>query len=1169
MTFVALHNHSEFSLSDGILRIDQLVDFAKKENIPAIALTDRNNLYAALKFYKKARAKGIKPILGVDLTVRDEDGNLSQLVLLAMNKDGFIRLCELVSYAYTKDQKNNEVAVDISRFTSLQCQDVLALSGGSHSDIFAFCQKDLEKAIERVKFWQKIFDDRYYLQLSRLGKQGEDKYFEFCSKYHQALKAPAVVANLGCFLSPKDFEVHEIRTCISAGYVIDDPRRPKFFTDQFYLKPKSALLADFGNEILLENSLAIAKKCNVELDLNRVCLPDFPVQNQTIEQFLTEKAEKGLNDRLNDLFDKEELIDKKANYENRLKEELAVINKMGFAGYFLIVADFIDFAKKNDIPVGPGRGSGAGSLVAFALSITDIDPLPYDLLFERFLNPERISMPDFDVDFCMDKRDQVISYVAKKYGLDRVSQIATHGTMAAKAVVRDVGRVLGMSYGFCDRLSKAIPAKPLGTTLSDALGRTAKSQEEPARISQTLIEEYEQNDDAKNLIDIALQLEGLARNVGKHAGGVVIAPSKLTDFSALYSESAGAPISVQFDKGDIEEVGLVKFDFLGLRTLTVIDWAVKLINQQKIKDNQPLLDLSKLKLTDKKTFDLLKTGNTTAVFQLESSGMQELIRKLKPDNFEDIVALVALYRPGPLQSGMVDDFIQRKHGLAKVEYPHPDLESILKTTYGVMVYQEQVMQVAQVLAKYSLGEADLLRRAMGKKKKEVMDEQKTIFVERSVAYGLQDEKAGEIFDLMAKFAEYGFNKSHSAAYAVLSYQTAWLKAHYPAEFMAAVLTSEMDDVDKIVRYIDETIALEIKINKPDINQSLHQFSVKDEEIVYGLGAVKGLGLSAISAIIEERKKGKFTSLEDICMRIDSKKLGRKNLEILICAGAFDGLNENRGALFKSLEKLLKLADQHHKNKSIAQNDIFGLFDIDVQANKNLSIIDESYQWEQKLLLEKEKEVLGFYLSDHPINSVKDVLQKICPNDFKNIKNQMKNWQIPKNKNGKKYLLIGGLISDLRFVNSKKNGEPMVFVTLDDKSDRFEFGVFGEETVRNYEQILSLDNVVVAKVSARYFEYKGEWSFSVENLWDFHSAKIDFLQKIFLNINLNDFDDDKYEKLKNCLINNKQEKGLVVLLSIKLDNINAKISLPYNYAKNSQFIDSLGEILGKDNVVLDY
>lgn len=864
-SFVHLHLHTDYSLIDGLVRVKPLVSAVAAAGMPAVAITDQHNLFAAVKMYSAALQAGVKPILGADLRLRDPEDSKNSLrfVLLCMNMTGYHNLSRLISRAYTEGQYLGVPMLERDWLNG-HTDGLICLTGREGLLGRAILNGRHQDALDQAAEWSALFADRFYLELTRTGRDDEERFNQGALAIAAEADLPVVASNDVRFLTPDQFEAHEAKVCIHDGRLLDDPRRPRLYSEQQYLRnpdEMAKLFADIPEAI--ENSVEIAKRCNLQLTLGEHYLPDFPVpEGLTIEQFFSQESFKGLEKRLQVLFPDEPAREAaRSEYEQRLQIELDVINQMGFPGYFLIVADFIRWAKNNDVPVGPGRGSGAGSLVAYALEITDLDPLAYDLLFERFLNPERVSLPDFDVDFCMDGRDRVIDYVSQHYGRDHVSQIITFGTMAAKAVLRDVGRVLGHPYGFVDQLAKLVPFE-LKMTLTKAL------EQEPQ-----LKERYQKEEEVRSLIDLALQLEGLTRNVGKHAGGVVIAPKKLTDYTPLYCEQNGAGLVSQYDKDDVESVGLVKFDFLGLKTLTVIDWAVNNLKTLLSPEDFAKIDIANLPLDDKASYDLLKRCETTAVFQLESRGMKELIKRLQPDNFEEIIALVALFRPGPLQSGMVDDFVNRKHGRAKVDYPHPDLEPVLKPTYGVIVYQEQVMQIAQVLAGYSLGGADMLRRAMGKKKPEEMAKQRQIFLEGAQKRGIDENKAGPIFDLMEKFAEYGFNKSHSAAYALVAYQTAWLKAHYPAAFMAAVLSADMDNTDKIVSLIDECRDMKLNVLPPDVNHSKIKFTVEDANTIrYGMGAIKGVGEAALAGIVAERENGQpFTSLFDFCRRVELKK----------------------------------------------------------------------------------------------------------------------------------------------------------------------------------------------------------------------------------------------------------------------------------------------------------
>ncbi|HHJ36375.1 MAG TPA: DNA polymerase III subunit alpha, partial [Gammaproteobacteria bacterium] len=976
--FIHLRVHTEYSLVDGVVRVKPLMKALAEDHMPAVALTDQSNLFAMVKFTRAALGAGIKPVIGVDAWVRRGDDQEApfQMVLLAQSNKGYLNLSELISRSYLEGQHRG-VPIIQAEWIEQHAEDIIALSGGRQGDIgraLLAGQTDLAK--QRLQQWQACFKDRFYIELQRTGRENEETYIGEAVGLAIEFDVPVVATNDVHFLKSSEFEAHEARVCIHDGRTLDDPRRPKNYSEQQYLRSSEEMQALFADiPEALANTVEIAKRCNLEIRLGESFLPQFPIpEGETEESYFCRVSREGLEQRLKVLLDEsaEDYVEKRRQYDERLQVELDVINNMGFPGYFLIVADFIQWSKDNGIPVGPGRGSGAGSLVAYALKITDLDPLEFDLLFERFLNPERVSLPDFDVDFCMEGRDRVIDYVAQKYGRDSVSQIITYGTMAAKAVVRDVGRVMGQPYGFVDRLAKMIPFE-LGMTLPKALEE-----------SEDLKRAYDTDEEVATILDMALSLEGVARNAGKHAGGVVISPTVLTDFSPLYCEEGGQSIVTQFDKDDVEAVGLVKFDFLGLRTLTIIDWAVKHVNRRRSQSDEDPLAIEHLPLDDKAAFDLLQAANTTAVFQLESRGMKDLITRLRPDSFEDIVALVALFRPGPLQSGMVDDFINRKHGRAEVDYFHPDLEQVLTPTYGVILYQEQVMQIAQVLANYTLGGADMLRRAMGKKKAEVMAEQRELFMNGAVARGVDAKLATRIFDLMEKFAGYGFNKSHSAAYALLSYQTAWLKAHYPAEFMAAVLSADMDNTDKVVSLIEDCHGQKVKVLPPDINQSVFQFSVPDEtSVLYGLGALKGVGEAALDGIIAEREsKGAFIDLYDFCRRSDTRKVNRRVMEALIKSGAMDSLGPNRASLIASLTNAVQLAEQNQKNASVGQDDMFGSSDEpDTHANVHIVEVDD---WDDETRLANEKETLGLYLTGHPITRYETELRRFTECRFSKV-----------------------------------------------------------------------------------------------------------------------------------------------------------------------------------------
>ncbi|MFM8354258.1 MAG: DNA polymerase III subunit alpha, partial [Gammaproteobacteria bacterium] len=840
--FVHLRVHSEYSVADGLFKIKDLAVRAAALGMPAVALTDQANLFAAVKFFQACLEQGIKPILGVDLQVIDPDGEVTWSTVLAQNETGYRNLLALVSAAYVGAADRGHIPRDLL-FT--RAEGLIALSGGRSGALgSALLKGDAAAATARASAWSTAFPGRFYIELTRTGRVDEERYIDLAVALAATLDLPVVATNAVCFPTEADFEAHEARVCIHDGRTLDDPRRERRYSEAQYLRTPAemqALFADLPSAI--ENTVEIARRCSVEIALGTYHLPNYPVPTGvSLETYLADAAQDGLRRRLIRLSELGELHHPEAVYHARLAYELGVINQMGFPGYFLIVMEFIGWAKAEGIPVGPGRGSGSGSLVAYALGITDMDPIGYDLLFERFLNPERVSMPDFDIDFCMEGRDRVIAHVSERYGHDAVSQIITFGTMAAKAVVRDVARVQGKPYGLADKLSKLIPFE-VGMTLEKAV---AQSKELASFIAE--------NEDVAEIMDMAYTLEGIVRGVGRHAGGVVIAPSRLTDFVPLYVDDQSGGLVAQFDKDDVESAGLVKFDFLGLKTLTIIDWAIAAINAARDPAAERL-QIDRIPLDDPRTFALLHSAETTGVFQLESRGMKDLIRRLVPDRFDDIVALVALFRPGPLQSGAVDDYINRKHGREPVVYPHPDTAPVLAPTYGVMLYQEQVMQMAQVLAGFSLGQADLLRRAMGKKKPEEMAKVRAQFLAGCSAREVDGRLAGDLFDLMEKFAGYAFNKSHSATYALVSFQTAWLKAHYPAEFMAATLSADMQNIDKVVTLVDEARRMGLELLPPSVNRSEFRFSGAGGRVIYGLGAVRGVGEGPVEALVAARTQG--------------------------------------------------------------------------------------------------------------------------------------------------------------------------------------------------------------------------------------------------------------------------------------------------------------------------
>ena len=1087
-TFIHLRIHTEFSLIDGIVRIKPLVAKLAKLAMPAAAVTEQSNMFSLVKFYKAAQGVGIKPLIGADVLIVNEDDPCApfRLTLLARNQKGYITLTELISQGYQHGQHQGIPMLQKSWIADNHA-GLIALSGAMEGDIGAALLADSpEQARHCAAYWQNLFGDCFYLELQRVGKADEERYLKLAVALAADLALPVVATNDVRFIQKSDFDAHEVRVCINQGRVLDDNRRPRQYTDQQYLRSAEEMAELFADiPEALANSVEIAKRCNVELTLGENYLPDFPVPpGMTLDSYFKEASRQGLEERLlqyppigNAGFEENRKV-----YDQRLEIELNVISQMGFAGYFMIVADFIQWAKKNAIPVGPGRGSGAGSLVAYALKITDLDPIEFDLLFERFLNPERVSMPDFDIDFCMERRDEVIDYVAEHYGRDRVSQIITYGSMAAKAVIRDVGRVMSLSYGFVDRLAKLIPFE-IGMTLEKALQDSAE-----------LKELYDSEEEIKSLIDMARSLEGISRNAGKHAGGVVISPSKLTDFSPLYCEQGGGNLVTQFDKDDVEAVGLVKFDFLGLRTLTIIDWALQTINQQRAEAGQPAIDISQIPRDDNASYELLKKAQTTAVFQLESRGMKELIKKLKPDCFDDIIALVALFRPGPLESGMVDDYINVKHG-AKAEYAHPLLEPILNPTNGVILYQEQVMQIAREMAGYTLGGADMLRRAMGKKKPEEMAKQREIFTEGAIKNQIDEKIASYIFDLMEKFAGYGFNKSHSAAYALVAYQTAWLKAHYPAAFMAAVMSSDMDNTDKVVVLIEECREMKLEICPPDINISAYRFTVTPKnQIVYGMGAIKGVGESAIEDILRERREhGPIAGLYDLCQRVDLRKVNRRVLEALIRAGALDSINPNRAAHLAELTTALRVAEQHGKMAETGQNDLFGLA-VQVEAGDGEGEAYSSYvePWTEKEKLDAEKQTLGLFLTGHPINEYLAELKYISYGSLGNLQADAER------SKGKMEGRYAGMIVEMR-TRQTKNGKMMGFATLDDRSGRLEVAAYSE-TYNKYRDLLNKDMLLVAEGSLGYDDFTNGLRLTADKLYSIEQAREMFARSIVLRWN---------------------------------------------------------------------
>lgn len=1118
MTYIPLHIHSEYSIRDSIVTNSALIATAKKMGYPALALTDVCNLFGLVKFYRQCLEAGIKPIIGAELWVAAPNSpkGYHPIVILCQNVVGYKNLTALITRAYQQGQRCDVPLIEKVWLKS-DTEGFIVLSGGHDSELLFTLGQSQEKAKTCLAEWMALFPNRFYCEVQRIGSPKErQSEAQLVALAHEA-QCPIVAANTVVYMEEADENAHAARVCIQSGMMISQADTLPYYPGQYFKSPEAMKELFQDMPFALENSFEIAKRCSLVLSLDNPILPSFPVpKGQSESDFLEEAAYKGLRRR----FDAD-YLEKNPQYFDRLKHELQVICKMGFPGYFLIVADFIQWAKNAAIPVGPGRGSGAGSLVAYVLAITDLDPIAYELLFERFLNPERVSLPDFDIDFCMDNRDRVIDYVAERYGRAQVSQIATFGTMAAKAVIRDVGRVLGHPYGFVDKLAKLIPFE-IGMTLEKALSE-----------EQALKQRYDQEEEVKTLMNLALKLEGITRNVGKHAGGVVIAPAPLTDFAPLYCEENSDSLVIQFDKDDVEAIGLIKFDFLGLRTLTIIDKAVKNVNAILAKQKAASIAIESIPLDDKKTFALLKTCATTAVFQLESRGMKDLIKRLQPDNLDEIIALVALFRPGPLQSGMVDDFINRKMGRQAVEYPHPSLAPLLKATYGVILYQEQVMQIAQTLAGYSLGEADLLRRAMGKKKPEEMAKQRVIFTTGAQNNGVEEHVAQSIFDLMEKFAGYGFNKSHSAAYGLVSYQTAWLKAHYPSAFMAAVLSSDMNHTDKIVNLVEECRSCKIPVLPPDINYCHYDFTVTDDdEILYGLGAIKGLGESAIESIIAERENGPFKDLWDFCRRIDPRKANKKTLETLVKSGAFDSFGLNRGALMAQCDTALHYASQFHLSEQHGQSD---LFSESGSVSDQISTLTEAEGWEKEAILQGEKESLGMYFSGHPLDALELELQQMSVLKFRDLlQKQVKRDQT---------VLLGGLVVSIKTLLTK-NGDRMAIVTLDDKSHRFELTVFSDQYQQSREWLVK-DQLLIVKAQVQMDRVTQTIKVRAQSMWHLDLARETLAHRLRVRCESKSLTQEKINALK-AFLETQSEGTCSVAIEYCHDQIISTIRLDANW-----------------------
>lgn len=1139
--YIHLRTHTEYSLIDSLNSIDDLIYAAKAQKMPAIAMTDNANLFAAIKFYQAAIKAGIKPILGADVWIENpkEIKKPFRLTLLCQNNTGYQNLIKLISKSYLEGQKFDKPLVQYLWIKNHH-EGLIALSGAQMGDIGqALLTKQWETAKKRLEQWKNLFSDRFYLELARIDRKDEEHYLPVAIELAKATQTPVVATNEVCFIREEDFEAHEARVCIHAGFTLNDASRPKLYTNKQYFCSQQAMQTLFADiPAAISNTVEIAKRCNLTLTLGKTYLPAFPVPPPlSAEEYLSQKSQEGLAVR----FQQSAIeANKYAVYQDRLQKELSIINNTGYAGYFLIVADFIAWAKANHIFVGPGRGSGVGSLVSYALGISNLDPILHDLLFERFLNAERISMPDFDVDFCMENRDRVIDYVAQKYGRDSVSQIITFGTMAAKAVVRDVGRVLGHPYGFVDKIAKLIPFE-LGMTLEKAL-----SQEEQLR---TL---YQNDEEIKYLIDLAKKLEGLARNAGKHAGGVVIAPSPLTDFSPLYCEANDNHVVTQFDKDDIEKVGLIKFDFLGLRTLTIIDWTLQMVNRKRAEQNQPPINIETIPLDDEATFASLRACSTMAVFQLESRGMTDLVKRLQPTCFEDLPLLVALYRPGPLQSGMVDDFFDRKQGRAPIEYPHPLLEPVLKPTYGVILYQEQVMKIAQTLANYTLGEADVLRSAMGKKKPEEMAKQRIKFIEGAKNNQVNEGLANQIFLLMEKFSGYGFNKSHAFAYALLSYQTAWLKTHYPAQFMAAVLSSDMDKTDKVVKFYRECKEMKLVVLLPNINQSDYSFTVNHQnEILYGLGAIKGVGFAAVENMIQNRQNKPYQDLFDFCTRVDLRKVNKRSIEALIQSGSMDALGPNRATLLASLGKAMIYAEQ------VSQKNNTGILDLFSKVAAPLNLWVETELWNAAEQMTREKQYVGLYFSGHPLDAYQTELNQLGVTRIADLKMDVN-----------QSITIAGQITHIRFMQNKRN-QSIGFITVEDQSGHLDVAVFSDVLEGAREWIVK-DQLVVIEGTLSIDGFTENYRISCRRLLSIEKMREHSIKRLLLRLHSTSAIPKQIDSLKQ-LLTERLGGTCPVWLEYHLENAVARIPLGVKWRvfPTDQLLGYLRKLLDDPSVVLEY
>ena len=1092
--FVHLRLHTEFSVVDGTNRIDEVTAAAAADQQPALAISDLSNLFGTVKFYKAARGKGVKPLIAADVWVqvpgKDTAAPPARLLLLAQNHHGYLNLSELITRAWTRGVVRDQAIISLEWLRELN-EGLIALSGAQRGAVGqALVQGDDARAQVCALHLAGIFPQRFYMELQRAGQADDARHVSAAVQLAARLKLPVVATHPVQFLTYDDYEAHEARVCISEGEILGNARRVRKFTREQYFKSSAQMQALFADvPSALANTLEIAKRCNLKLELGKPMLPDYPTPEvngvcMAADDYFRQTSFEGLEERLAHLYPQVEVRDKqRPTYVERLEFEIKTILGMGFPGYFLIVGDFINWAKNNGCPVGPGRGSGAGSLVAYSLKITDLDPLQYNLLFERFLNPERVSMPDFDIDFCQSNRDRVIDYVKDKYGHNAVSQIVTFGTMAARAVIRDVGRVLDFPYGFCDSISKLIPNKPGQAVTLQLLPLERKKNDKlvyALEAEPMLAERERKEEDVHTLLELARKLEGLTRNIGMHAGGVLIAPGKLTDFCPLYLQPGSTSAVSQFDKNDVEAIGLVKFDFLGLATLTILEIAKDFIVARH--PSQKDFAYEDLPLNDARVYRLFAEGKTEAVFQFESIGMQRMLKDARPDRLEDLIAMNALYRPGPMD--LIPTYIARKQGKEVPEYPDPRVQPMLEETYGIMVYQEQVMQTAQILGGYSLGGADMLRRAMGKKDEKEMAAQRSIFRKGAGANGLTEEKADEVFDLMEKFAGYGFNKSHSAAYALLAYHTAWLKVHYTAEFFAANMTVEMGDTDKLKVLHGDALKMGITFESPDVNRGDLRFEPTSNSTVrYGLGAIKGTGEQAIAAIVAARVEGgPFTSLYDFCVRVERTKINKRTVEALIKAGAFDLLYANRASLLASVDRAFEFALAAEANAN--QGGLFDMSDSHAASTQEPEMVEVA-PFGIKARLVQEKTAIGFYLSGHLFDEVEQEVRQ-----FSRLK-------IDDLLDSREPRLLAGIVGDLRVINGNR-GKVILF-KLDDKTDTLEVSV-DEATYNTHRHLLKDDELVLVQGTLQGASERFGRRFKVTQVWDLETARCKFGKYLRVAVN---------------------------------------------------------------------